>query len=739
MPTSPRKRNETILLAILSITSVIPLRYFAESRGWLFAEIGVLVVALLVAKIAKTFGKPGRRKLQFLANFAIGLLIIAPVLFAVVARVSGSLIAFETSALTVFGTTSLVIALSATSERTRAMSLVTSGFLVLFSNSISDDPRAVWLAILWLTICVWHLVANHWERLDLCLPDSVRPTSGVRPASVLLAATLCIIGGLLIHDRFGESDHLAFGFMPTSGGSKWSDPAARSGVGTGDAAIAAKDHADSFGAVDSDIFLESPEPSLFDMFNDTIGEPKKKKSERSQGLANQNAIQTHERTAKSEKGGASFSTDRMTPKKHHHFDDAVEASVVQWDGPTGIRLAMNRFDTFDGKDWTNSAKLADEKLQRIEIDKHVWFFDRKLQPKAFENSDDVEVNLLKVMRLDSTRLPAPMMTAGLHIKDVDRQDFFAIDNDGSLYMPGREKIPPLTVVNLASVKVMEDELLTLLTSDSSTPQLASAKGVSGQGPSAYEQLQAIVKELRSNFTLDRNTSTTTDDPVAEFLRNRRGGDHLFATVAALKAREIGLQSRIVTGFYVRPDSFDIAAGHACLTPDDVHVWTEIRLDDGRWFEIEPTPGYREPVYTPSTWLVAKRFAGAYWIHGLAIIFAFALLAFTRLIWIEWLLTVGWSLSWPLGRQRQLRLAMQIVETRAKLAGKQRPVGTPQRDWMESLVACDLPLRTRVREFCNDADMSIFGGGTTIDRGRLNGVVRGLNTRRLKQFNNGGTV
>ena len=114
---------------------------------------------------------------------------------------------------------------------------------------------------------------------------------------------------------------------------------------------------------------------------------------------------------------------------------------------------------------------------------------------------------------------------------------------------------------------------------------------------------------------------------------------MFATVAALKAREIGFQSRIVTGFYVRPNSFDIAAGHANVMPKDVHVWTEIQLDDGRWFEIEPTPGYREPVYTPSTWLVAKRFATAYWMHGLVIVGVFILLFFTRLVWIEWLLAI----------------------------------------------------------------------------------------------------
>lgn len=734
MLTSPRRRNETIVLAILAIASVAPLRFFVESCGWFLSEMGMMLALLVVAEVSKKFST-GSDRIRILANFAPALLAGTPVLFAVLARAFGSPIAFEMSALTAFGSASLGIALSAVVHRTRAMSLVVSGFLVLFSTSISDDPRAVWLAILWMSICVWHLVANHWDRLDLCMPDSVRPTIGVRPASVMLAVLIGVVGGLVVRDRFGQSGHLRLGFMPTSGGSQWSDPAARSGVGTGDAAIAAKDHAESFGAVESEIFLESTESTLFDMFNDMIGETKKKKNqwERRQAMNNDKVIPMHEQASKSEKGGASFSTDRMPPKKHHHFDDAVEAAVLQWDGPTGIRLAMERFDTFDGVDWTNSANHADETLQRAEIDQHVWFFDRKLQSIALQNSDAVEVNLLKVLRLNTTRLPAPMMTAGLHIKDVDRQDFFGIDDDGSLYMPGRVKVPPLTVVNLASLSVMEDELITLAVDTPDSRNEGSEPSLDRKSVSAYERLRLIVDDLRTRFTFDRTVSATTGDPVADFLRTGRGGDHLFATVAALKAREIGLQSRLVTGFYVRPESFDITAGHASVTADDVHVWTEIQLDDGRWFEIEPTPGYREPVYTPSTWLVTKRFAAAYWPHGLAVAAGLTLLFLTRLIWIEGLLSIGWSLSWPLGRHRQLRIAMRIVETRAKLIGKQRPAGMPQRDWMESLVASDAHLRDRVREFCNDADRSSFGGHPTIDRSRLTRVVRSLNARRMKRI------
>ncbi len=136
-----------------------------------------------------------------------------------------------------------------------------------------------------------------------------------------------------------------------------------------------------------------------------------------------NIIPMHERAAKSEQGGTSFLTDRMPPKNHNHFSDAVENAVIQWDGPTGIRLAMDRFDTFDGVDWTNTATRRNEKLSRHDLDKSVWFFDPTTERRAIERSENVSVNLLKVLRFDSPRPPVPMMTSGLHIKDIDRQDF----------------------------------------------------------------------------------------------------------------------------------------------------------------------------------------------------------------------------------------------------------------------------------------------------------------------------
>ena len=534
------------------------------------------------------------------------------------------------------------------------------------------------------------------------------------------AGLVLMVSCYAMKDRFTQSQRLNWGFMPTSGGSSWSDPAARSGVGTGDASIAAKDRPESFGAVDSEMFLESKELSLYDMFNEVTGEPMKlRTAERAQALNPENFAPSHERAAESEKGGGSFSTDRMPPDEHRHQSDAKDSSVVQWDGATGIRLAMHRYDTFDGSDWTQSADLSVNHLLRKDVGEDVWFFEPAKHKWLAPDPDSVWVGLLKVIRLDSNRLPVPMMTAGVHIKDIDGPDFYGIHRDGGLYMPPRSKVPPLTVVHVAGTTISEDELRAglvcgpVVTSTSLHEIRSLAREVSGERTHAYDKLRAIVDHLRNEFSLGVQGAPPerTDEPgvsLRRFLRSRHGQNHLFATAAALMAREIGLQSRLVTGFYVRPDAFEVAAGHAAVLPTDVHVWAEVKLSDGRWFEIEPTPTFREPVYRPSIWLASWRFATTHWTKAAGMAFVLTFGWITRRLWMEWLVSLIWNMAAWLQPRHRLRLAIAIIETRARLVGQSRPVGRTQRDWIEGLTDGDTELTVAARQFCDAADALFFG-------------------------------
>ena len=735
MQTWSRKRIETIFLAVLSVLSVSLFRVHAENCIFFFGEmISVAALAIVLA-----IGKPKR-----LMPFVAATLAVAPIVCGVISRWFATPVAFEITALATFGVVSLAMAVGGQTSRWRALSLVVSGFLVLFCAAISEQRGAIVIPVLWMLGCVWHLVANRWEWLDLAMPDTVSRTWKLRPGTVAVTALVLAVCVYAMKDRIKESGRFTMGIMPTSGGSKWSDPAARSGVGTGDAAIAAKDHAESFGAVDSEIFLESTEPALFDMVNDLIGEPKQKlKWEKKQAIGSDKVLTSHERTAKTEQGGGSFSTDRMPPKKHRHFDTAHDPGIVQWDGPTGIRLGLHRYDTYDGQDWIQNADYQNDKLLQRDVDNNVWFFDPVYRNRMKQKPEEIDVGLIKIIRLDSPRFPTPMMTAGVHIKDVVRQDFFGLEKDGSLYMPERDKVPSLTVAHIASFRLSEDDLMvgcgsrSVIESSYKNELLGqTVKQITANIDSSHDRLRAIVDYLRTEFVFDRDHAQEPGDPVTQFLKCRRGGDHLFATTAALMAKEIGLPSRLVTGFYVRPDAFDYGAGHASVLPRDVHVWAEIRLADGRWFEIEPTPGYLQPKYRPSLWLVAKRFAAAYWPVGLGLglfgVFSFL----TRRVWIDWSLHLVWLLAGWLRPRPKLGLAMKIIETRARLAGERRPQGCSQRDWMEQLTRTDENIYGAAERFCDTADALFFGSETCNVDSSATQLVRLLSVPTISRLSKG---
>ena len=732
-----RCRKEAAILAIISLIAVWSIRIPIEPVFWYAFE---LVVACAFA-IALCWASNERRR------FRIGLyLFMSPVAVGLAARHFGSPVPYEMTAITTLGLGALALALISKTHRNLAMSIVSSGFLVLFAALISEQANALPVALIWISFCLWHMVANHWERVSACTPVEVHRGKSVRPLTVAVGIVLFVIGGLFFHGRATDANRFTWGFMPTSGGSEWSDPAAMSGVGSGDAAIAAKDHAESFGAVESEVFLESTESTLYDMFSDSIGQPKRKsKWERRQGMTSEKVIEAHKRTAKSERGGGSFSTSRTKPEIPPSLRDANERSVIQWIGDTGIRLSMNRYDTFDGTDWSQHESWKNEYLARVAFGEEAWYFDPRQKNQVIASKFQFSHGgIVKVLKLDSTRIPTPMMTAGVHIKDVDRPDFFGIDDDGTFFMPGRIKIPPLTVLHVASTHIMEDELLSskalvlhpnhVPTEDLTAGQKLAAtlaNEVSKDEELPYLKLRAIVDHLRTEYSFDRQSESVDADPLHEFLTRKRGGDHLFATAAAVMAKSVGFNARLVSGFYVRPQGFDVGQGHASVVPEDVHVWVEVQLDDGRWMEIEPTPSYREPIYQPSHWLLAKQFAIAYWIHGLATLVGGTFLFLTRVVWFEIFARLLWLVVGAFSSRIRVRVLLWILHRRGILAGKPRQSGCPQRDWILALVRHDEQLESDARTCCDAADRLIFGEQLVDDwSSSANLLIRQLTTRYI---------
>lgn len=164
------------------------------------------------------------------------------------------------------------------------------------------------------------------------------------------------------------------------------------------------------------------------------------------------------------------------------------------------------------------------------------------------------------------------------------------------------------------------------------------------------------------------------------------------------------------------------------------MWAEVQLNDGRWIEIEPTPGYREPVYTPSFLLVFKRVAQRYWPHAIAGILLLIVIFLTRVVWFEVAMRLAWTLGRFLPNRQRIRILLWILQGRARLAGSPRSEGQPQRDWLLRLTRQDELLNHDATECCDAADRMVFGGQKTDDWLQpANALVTKLTTRYISKL------
>ncbi|MEM6691923.1 MAG: transglutaminase-like domain-containing protein, partial [Planctomycetota bacterium] len=219
---------------------------------------------------------------------------------------------------------------------------------------------------------------------------------------------------------------------------------------------------------------------------------------------------------------------------------------------------------------------------------------------------------------------------------------------------------------------------------------------------------AIVEYLRNGYAFDRSHGFTGELVLEDFCTHRRGGDHWFATAAAVMAKQLGFRSRLATGFYVPTVSGRSTDGNVIVGPTDVHVWPEVQLASGRWVELEPTPGYWLPVYRASFSLILKRMVSRYWRLTGVVVLAIIFLFLSRAYWLDWGFSFVWLFSGLLPVKNRLRLGLRIIDWRAALAGHGRMKGQNQRLWLESLTANNQRLAAQTKQLLDAADQTFFG-------------------------------
>lgn len=145
----------------------------------------------------------------------------------------------------------------------------------------------------------------------------------------------------------------------------------------------------------------------------------------------------------------------------------------------------------------------------------------------------------------------------------------------------------------------EEILDTYLSVPDQIRQNRSVTGLAALAAGGQEELLdralSIRDWLRTSYpySLDVSDPPANTDFVSWFLlQERKGYCTYFASALTILCRLQGIPARFVAGYLVRPDG----DGHAVVTGQMGHAWTEIYLKGFGWLTLDATPGTEETVF-----------------------------------------------------------------------------------------------------------------------------------------------
>ncbi|MGE5110407.1 MAG: DUF3488 and DUF4129 domain-containing transglutaminase family protein [Acidobacteriaceae bacterium] len=131
------------------------------------------------------------------------------------------------------------------------------------------------------------------------------------------------------------------------------------------------------------------------------------------------------------------------------------------------------------------------------------------------------------------------------------------------------------------------------------PRIASvARELTAHARTPMEKAAAIQVYLSTfRYTLEL-PSQRQKDPLSYFLFERKAGHcEYFASAMAIMLREVGIPTRVITGF--RGGEWNDLTGNFIVRAKDAHSWVEVFFPGLGWYGFDPTPPGAAPVVT--TW------------------------------------------------------------------------------------------------------------------------------------------
>ncbi len=591
-------------------------------------------------------------------------------------------------------------------------SVALSTFVFVFASACFDSsfttlPWCNALSIAFAVTSVIWLGARYWERLNITLTSKVvqRKRPWWTPAlaiPLVLPLLLPAARGRLIATE---------GWLPTSGGGDDASPMARDGIGNGDLLVAGLDNIRSFAPIENAPFAASHDPTLYDVFDDSYNENffSKKKRQKVISLAPEiHALAENHRMAKSKKGSREFSTVRKPGKAKSQTLSSIDSdALIYVRGRLPLHLKLESFDIYDGVEW--SAEPLPEKVPELTLD---TVADRPwlrlgVKTKLDDPHATPEIHSIKVINLKTNRVPTPIQLTGVSIDQLNRSDFFRWEQPGIVGVD-RDSLPELTTLHVQSrlvdIRRLKERDYSGIFSQPQYRQFddgvsslrirrLAQKWTFGK-TKGWEQIDAILRHLREEYTLDDDARVTGDTghTVSEFLfETKRGPDYLFATAAVWLLRSLDYPARFVSGFYAKPERYEARTGLTPILSEDVHCWAEVLVQRDYWVTLEPSPGYA--VLLPPLTFV-ERIAGVMNIiyaellsHPVAssslLLLLIICFIFRRRI-LDTCDIVALQTRALIEREYSAINTMHTLDRRCKRVGLPRPKGVSPRQWLEHL-------------------------------------------------------
>lgn len=620
----------------------------------------------------------------------------------------------------------------------RRLSVFIGVAICIFCCALARETRVLWLAAAYGMLSISWLMASYWSGLQ----GRMLPGQRTRlPRRWLLAAPIL---GLLTAAGSAGGGHQVIsavrGFLPGSGGDGEYDEFARGGVNDGDALVAGKDDIRSFGPLEDAPFADSDKPSLYDVVNDRFDEPVRRNRtfQPAVALPPELMAEVRQRLSEVRQAGREFSLVRRKRTQERRRARAISGAAMFYvAGRTPLHLRTEVYDIFDGINWYPEGSPSDAiPLQLVHVAGKPWL---KLPhgPRGLELFTHTDQHVLRPVNLRSPVIPGPLDLRQLHIDRVERPDMFAWHAPGVVRMTG-ETLPDLVPIRLLS-EVLDPERLR----ESSGLLFASGREVLEQSlpedpqmnhirqlalewtsglPRGMQQVDAICHRLRTEFQCVSNTSATepSEKPLTDFLSDRRGPEYFFASSAALMLRSLGYSTRLVSGFYVRPERYEPRRRQTPVLGEDAHFWCELLAGPGTWITVESSPGYEvllpppgllERLYSSLTGLL--QLARQHWLLSGSMFAVLVICIYQRLFLRDALQTLIWQLFPAAAERGRVQQTVRLVERRLALVGLRRPAHLTLRRWLAGLPLQQPVAVKTLAELADAAAFGEFGGESTV--------------------------